>query len=228
MHAIRHVWTCLLSCAVLLPTGGHAATKVHVIAFGKWTSVQWLPQDAAGAKALTLKIRALVVDGRVKEYVIGSPHEVTDDQFAVRRVFRVNDSLSDETAPRWVWQRGGWLLVNRSTGHVAPINMPQFDALYSVGSWYRDYVAYCGVSDEGKKISAIVVQIGRRKPVLNKLLASDGIPEDAGPDSACSTPDWQKNPARISFESAGSPRQTFAIRGHVVDVVSDEEEEPSR
>jgi hypothetical protein len=32
-------------------------------------------------------------------------------------------------------QRGGWLLVDRLTGHVAPINLPEFDVLYSAASW---------------------------------------------------------------------------------------------
>ncbi len=70
-------------------------------------------------KPMTLKVRALVVDGRVKEYVMGAPHEVTDRLFVVRRVFRVNDSLPEDAAPRWQWQRGGWLLVDRLTGRIS-------------------------------------------------------------------------------------------------------------
>src|SRR5439155_15277639 len=68
--------------------------------------------------------------------------------------------------PRWYWQRGGWLLMDRVTGRVAPINLPDFEPLYSAASWYRDYIAYCGVSDDGRKLYAIVAQLGRRKPVL--------------------------------------------------------------
>ena len=77
---------------------------------------------------MTIKIRALIVDGRVKEYVLGAPHEVTERLFVVRRAFRVNDSLPEDSAPRWQWQRGGWLLVDRVTGHISPINLPEFDA----------------------------------------------------------------------------------------------------
>jgi len=126
-----------------------------------------------------------MVDGRVKEYVIGSPHEVTDRLFVVRRAFRVNDSLPQDSGPRWQWQRGGWLLVDRTTGRVSPINLPEFDAFYSAANWYRDYVAYCGVSDDGKKTYAMVAQLGRRKPVLKKPLSNDGLADDAPPDSAC-------------------------------------------
>jgi hypothetical protein len=36
---------------------------------------------------------------------------------------------------------------------------------------------------------------------------------------------WQRGPARVSFEAAGVAKQTFAIRGPVVDVVSEAEEE---
>ncbi|MGC1648457.1 MAG: hypothetical protein WA741_21785 [Candidatus Sulfotelmatobacter sp.] len=200
------------------------ATRVHVIALGKWTSVQWFP-GGADDKPLTLKIRALVVDGRVKEFVLGAPHEVTDRLFVVRRMFRVNDSLPEDSAPRWQWQRGGWLLVDRLTGRVAPINLPEFDAYYSAASWYRDYVAYCGVADDGKKTYAMVAQLSRRKPVLKRELANAGLADDSAPDSACPVPNWQRGPVRVSFEPGGSAKQTFAIRGHVVDLVNDAEEE---
>ena len=218
---------CLLVCAIVLTTTADAATKVHVIAFGKWTSVQWLP-GGADDKPLILKIRALVVDGRVKEYVLGAPHEVTDRLFVARRMFRVNDSLPEDSATRWQWQRGGWLLVDRMTGHVSPVNLLEFDAYYSSASWYRDYVAYCGVSDDGRKTYAVVTQLSRRKPVLKKELSSDGVPRMQRPDSACVAPVWQRGPVRVSFEAGGSAKQTFAIRGHVVDLVNDAEEEEEK
>jgi len=214
----------LISTA-LLTTAAGAATKIHVIAFGKWTSVQWSPGIRVDDKPMILKIRSLMIDGRVKEYAIGAPHEVTERLFAVRRAFRVNDSLPEDSAPHWQWQRGGWLLVDRLTGHVTPINLPEFDAFYSAASWYRDYVAYCGVADDGKKMYAVVAQLSRRKPVLKKPLSNEGISEDAAPDSACPAPFWQRGPARVSFEPAGSAKQTFAIRGHVVDLINDAEEE---
>ena len=171
-----------------------------------------------------MKIRALIVDGQVKEYMLGSPHEVTERLFVVRRAFRVDDSLPEESGVHWQWQRGGWLLVDRMTGHVTAINLPEFDGYYSAASWYRDYVAYCGVGDEGKKTYAIVAQLSRRKPVLRKAL-SDSVPaEDAAPDSACAAPSWQRSPTRVTFEPTAGAKQTFAIRGHVVDVVNDEDE----
>lgn len=213
-----------LLCLIFWTSAAVAAPKVHVISFGKWISVQWSPGFDAKERPLTLKVRALVLDARVKEYVLGSPHEVTDRLFVVRRAFRVNDSLPEDTAARWQWQRGGWLLVDRLTGHIAPINLPEFDAYYSAASWYRDYVAYCGVGEDGKKTYAIVAQLSRRKPVLRKQL-SDAVPDDSGPDSACKTPVWQRAPARVSFEAAGAAKQTYAIRGHVVDVVNDAEDE---
>jgi hypothetical protein len=212
--------------AMLAASAAGAGAKAHVITFGKWTSAEWLPAASTeGEKPLTMKVRALIVDGRIKEYVVGSAHEVTERLFVVRRAFRVNDSLADEAIPRWQWQRGGWLLVDRTTGRVSAINLPEYDAFYSAASWYRDYVAYCGVSDDGEKIFAIVAQLSRRKAVLKKALSSDGLPDDAPPDSACPAPMWQRNPARVSFERMGSAKETYAVRGHVVDVVNDAEEE---
>lgn len=222
LQTLRFQLSVLLLLAISLTDLAAAATKVHVIALGKWMAVQWAGGGAEG-NPVTLKIRPLVVDGRVKEYVLGVPHEVTDRLFVVRRVFRVNDSLPEDSAPRWEWQRGGWMLVDRGTGHVSAVNLPGFDAFYSAASWYRDYIAYCGVADDGKKTYAIVAQLSRRKPVLKKAL-SDGVAEDAAPDSACPVPVWQRGPARVSFE-AGGTKQTFTIRGHVVDVVNDAEED---
>lgn len=187
-------------------------------------SVPWFEGSRTDPeKPQVLKIRPLIVDGRVKEYALGPAHDITERLFVARRAFRVNDSLPEEAMPRWQWQRGGWLLVDRLTGRISPINLPEFDAYYSAAAWYRDYVAYCGVSDDGKKVYATVAQISRRKPVLKKLLSESGLPDDAAPDSSCSVPTWQRNPMRVSFDQAGGAKQTFAIRGHVVDLVSDEE-----
>ena len=219
--------SCLAALLLVATAGGtaFAATKIHVIGFGKSTTVQWFPGTDDNLP-IALKIRPLLVDGRVKEYTLGIAHDVTDRLFVVRRAFRVNDSLPDESAAaRWQWQRGGWLLVDRLTGHVAPINLPEFDAFYSAASWYRDYVAYCGVSDDGQKRYAVVAQLNRRKPVLKKPLAGEGIGENAPPDSACPAPAWQRTPARVTFEHPAGSRKTFAVRGHIVDLVNDAEEE---
>ena len=56
------------------------------------------------------------------------------------------------------------------TGRIAPANLPDFDVTYSEVSWYRDYAAYCGISDDGKQIYAVVAQINRRKPVVKWLI----------------------------------------------------------
>jgi hypothetical protein len=110
-------------CLVFWAAGAVAVPKPHVIAFGKWTPAKWY---AGGEKPLELKIRGLYVDTRLKEYTTGLAHEVTDRLFVVRRAFRLNDILPTETgaAPRWQWERGGWLLVDRLTGRVSQIKLP--------------------------------------------------------------------------------------------------------
>ena len=218
---------CLFSRVIFDPTPAHAATKVHVMTFGKWTLVEWHPETGrTDEKPLTLRIRPLLVDGRIKEYVLGVPHDVTDRLFVVRRAFRVNDNLPDDPGnARWQWQRGGWLLVDRVTGRVSAVSLPEFDVLYSPVSWYRDYAAYCGVSDDGKKTYAMVTQLSRRKPVLKKALPGDGMPDNASPDSVCPVPSWQRSPVRVSFEPQGEAKQTFAVRGHAVDLVNDADDE---
>ena len=222
--SMRHPVTKLSSLPVLilaLATSLTAVSKVHVVAFGKWTSVLWM---AADVKPVNIKVRALIIDGRPREYTLGAPHDITERLFVVRRAFRINDSLPDDSTAKWQWERGGWLLVDRLTGRVSALNLPEFDAFYSDASWYRDYVAYCGVGDEGKKAYAVVAQISRRKPVLKKVVAEE-VAEDASPDSICTAPAWQRSPVRVTFEPAGGAKQTFAIRGRVVDIVNDDEED---
>jgi spore germination cell wall hydrolase CwlJ-like protein len=109
------------------------------------------------------------------------------------------------------------------TGKVSQINLPEFDALYSPASWYRDYVAYCGVSDDGKKLSAVVAQLGRRKPVLKRPLGEADL--DDTPDSACNVPAWQRQPSRVTFQPGDKQKLTFTVHGHVIDLVNDQEEE---
>jgi hypothetical protein len=200
-----------------------AAAKPHVITFGKWMAVKWFV--GAESRAIEIRARPLYVDTRLKEFTTGLPHDVTDRLFVVRRVFRLNDALPSEngTVPRWRWERGGWLLVDRLTGRVTQINLPEFDSFYSTASWYRDYVAYCGVSDDGKKSFAMVAQLGRRKPVLKKPL---GEAEGGDlPDSECPAPAWERSPTRVTFQPDEQQKLTFSIRGHAVDIVIDVEDD---
>jgi len=223
----------------LLAGSAFAASKPHVITFGKPTSAKWFV-GADENYPMEIKVRALYVDARLKEFTLGSPHDVTDHFFVVRRAFHVNDALPEEgtTMPRWKWQRGGWLLVDRVSGHISQLSLPEFDTYYSAPSWYRDYVAYCGVSDDGKKVYVMVAQLGRKKPILKKSLGEvapvdvpgptrqslDKPPEDL-PDSECPAPSWQRQPARVTFTSRGQTF-TYSVRGHdaeVLDVAGDEE-----
>jgi hypothetical protein len=213
---------------LFLLTGlAYAAPKPHGVALGKWNTVKWLigPEES---QPTNLKVRALIVDGHTKEFVTGAQHDITEHLFVVRRAFRVNDTLPDETvaAPQWQWQRGGWLLVDRSNGHTTRIALPDYDFYYSAIAWYRDYAAYCGVAEDGKKVLAIVAQLGRRQPVVKKTI---GEPSGGDvPDSACSAPAWQRRPARVTFEPANAAKFTYAIRGHAATAVEENEEEAAK
>ena len=85
--------------------------------FGKWTPAKWYVGEADN-KPLDVKIRAFYVDTRMKEFTTRSAQDVSDRLFVVRRMFRLNDTLPEENSPspRWVWQWGGWPLVDRVTG----------------------------------------------------------------------------------------------------------------
>src|SRR5271170_3733502 len=209
---------------LLAATTALAASKPHVITFGKWTAAK----SSAGrdeTRSDDLKVRPIYVDGRLREFTFGIPHDVTEQLFVVRRIVRVNDMLPQETAatPRWSWQRGGWLTVDRVTGHIAQASLPEFDPDSSSASWYRDYIAYCGISDDGRKLSAVVMQLGRRKPILKKPLGDAA--NDERSSSECAPPGWQRAPTRVSFVSQADQEFTFAVRGHAVEAVTDDDPE---
>ncbi len=163
------------------------------------------------------------MDAKLKEYTTGKQHEVTDRVFVVRRAFRINDALPDEArkAPRWLWELGGWLLVDRASGKIKQVKLVDFDPFYSEVSWYRDYAAYCGTTANGEKLDAVVMQIGVTKPLYRKDLGKANGGEQA--DSNCSAPQWERQPARVTFLPKVGDKVSVAVRGRFVDEVTDDD-----
>ena len=209
----------LCTAALLAATMGSAAPrKGHSVVLGAARKVPYTKAgDPAGAAANedSLRVRALVVDGLVKEWTTGDAHDVTDRSFVVRRALRLNDALPGDppsTADKqnhWVWQRGPWLLIDRVTGHVVALKLPDYDPGVSQVSWFRDYAAYCGVTASGKSLYAVVAQVAARKPVLAKKL--EGLDAEDRPESVCSAPEWQREPLRITFHPAGKEAASFNL-----------------
>jgi hypothetical protein len=219
----RSPYAAVLVLLLITPLAS-AEKKAHVIGYGKTMAVKLFlgPDEAQSAP---MKVRALLVDAKVKEFVTGDAHEVTDRLFAVRRAYRLNNNLPQEEGKgaNWVWERGGWLMVDRLTARVTQLPLAEFDPFYSKASWFRDYVAYCGVSDNGEKLSAVVMQLGRKKAVLVKELGTAG--QQDLPDSQCDVPVWEKKPTRVTFVPKHGEKQTFSIFGHAWDAAPGSEEE---
>jgi hypothetical protein len=195
-----------------------APRKAHMVVLGAARKVAYTKAgDPAGAAAGedSLKIRALIVDGAVREWTTGDAHDVTDRSFVVRRAIRLNDALpSDKPVPaekqgHWVWQRGPWLLVDQVTGHVVALKLPDYDPGVSQVSWFRDYGAYCGVTASGKSLYAVVAQVEARKPVLAKRL--EAFAGDNHADAVCAAAEWQREPLRITFHPAGKDAVSFDL-----------------
>lgn len=198
---------------VLLLAASPVFARRHQITWGKWLPVKWFvgPTDD---KVQPINVRALYVDGDVKDFTLGQASDLTDRLFVVRRAYRLNDRLPEDAnkVPHWKWQRGGWLLVDRGSGRVSELKLPDFDPFYSVASWYRDYVAYCGISDDGEKVFAVVAQLGRKKPLIHQDLGTAA--NSSTPDSECPAPAWQRNPARVTFQPRNGKPLNFTIPEH--------------
>jgi hypothetical protein len=195
-----------------------APAKAHVVSLGAVRKVPYTPVGvAAGAAgnasdAPMLKVRALMVDGRQKEWTVGDAHDVTDRSFTIRRAMRLNDALPGDGAAHWSWQSGPWLLVDRVTGHIAALHLPDFDEEVSEAVWFRDYAAYCGTAETAKGgLFAIVAQLGVRRAVVQRQIGP--WPQVAPARPVCLTSVWQRGPMRVSMQPKGGEAMTFEVVG---------------
>lgn len=211
------LWT--LAFFLLSPQFGYAAApaKVHTVNLGAVRKVPYTPPQAASsagkpADALTLKVRPLIVDGRQKEWTTGDAHDVTDRSFTIRRALRLNDALPGDAAARWSWQPGPWLMVDRSTGHITALHLPDFDEAVSNAVWFRDYAAYCGTGTTAKGgLFAIVAQLGGRRAVVQQQIGKWPQALPAAP--VCKAVEWQRAPMRVTLQATGGEAMTFDVVG---------------
>jgi hypothetical protein len=256
----RKSWLAIVVLATLLslsPASYAApAHKGHSVVLGAARKVPYSKVgDPAGAAQgeTELKVRALIVDGSVKEWTTGDAHDVTDRSFVVRRSIKINDVLPSEgsapgegfapsentgdktkagnktgappntgakaaanakpkpvgAASTWVWQRGPWLLVDRVTGHIVALKLPDYEPGVSQVSWFRDYGAYCGVTASGKSLYGVVAQVAARKAVLAKKLSAFDV--ENHPVPVCGPAEWQREPLRVTFHPTGKDAASFDV-----------------
>lgn len=195
-----------LLLTVLLPLSAVAASraKPHTVGLGLGKRVPYgVLADPAGAALgeKELHVRPLIVDDKVKEWTTGEAHDITDRSFVVRRALRLNDALPGDKTEHWVWQRGPWIMIDRTNGHVTAMKLPDYDPAVSSVVWFRDYAAYCGLNSGGHQLYAVVAQVAARKPLLAKKIAPWSPGESTTP--ACAKATWQRDPLRVSFSPTG-------------------------
>jgi hypothetical protein len=217
LSVFRKSLPALLLCLMALPAARLlAAPKVHTVTLGPNRRVAYVPTDATPEtkpdESSTLHIRALYVDDRQKEWTTGPIHDVTDRTFTVRRALRLNDALPADPAPRWVWEPGPWLMVDRTTGHITALHLPDFDSAVSNVVWFRDYAAYCGIATTARGgLYAIVAQLGARRTVVQKQIgrwpqANHFIP-------VCQPAKWQRLPMRVTIQPTSGEATTYDVLG---------------
>jgi hypothetical protein len=130
----------------------------------------------------------------------------------VRRALRINDRLPTDAGERWTWQPGPWLLVDRMTGRIAALHLPDFDPVVSDAVWFRDYAAYCGIAQTAKGgLYAVVAQLGARRAVVQKAIGS--WPQQNHFIPVCKAAVWQRQPMRVSIQPNGGEAATYEIVG---------------
>jgi hypothetical protein len=193
-----------------------ATPKVHTVALGAVRRVPYTQPDATPDtkfdETSTLKVRPLIIDDRQKEWTTGDSHDVTDRSFTIRRALRINDTLPSDAAPRWVWQPGPWLLVDRTTGHITALHLPDFDPAVSDAVWFRDYAAYCGTLSTFKGgLVAVVAQLGARRPVVVRPIGPWPQPNHFIP--VCQPAKWQRLPVRVTLQPTAAEPIIFNVVG---------------
>src|SRR5271156_3395175 len=191
-----------------------AVTKPHIVFLGPAKKVPYsIAGDPAGAlpDEKELRVRPLIVDGKLKEWTNGESHPVTDRTFVIRRALRLNDALPGDKTEHWIWQRGPWLMIDRVKGSVTALHLPDYDPAVSNLVWFRDYAAYCGLTASGKQLYAVVAQIAARKPVVAKKLSPWSPGENQLP--ACAAALWQREPLRVTFQPSGATAVSYDLVG---------------
>lgn len=199
-----------------------AVSKPHIVFLGSAKKVPYsIAGDPAGAlpDEKELRVRPLIVDGKLKEWTNGESHPVTDRTFVIRRALRLNDALPGDKTEHWIWQRGPWLMVDRVKGSITALHLPDYDPAISNVIWFRDYAAYCGLTASGKQLYAVVAQISGRKPVIAKKLSTWSPGVDHPP--ACAAALWQREPLQVTFQQTGAATVSYSLIGLSAVLVED-------
>jgi hypothetical protein len=219
-----------LSLILLVTPSANAVRKPHVVGLGASKRVAYSAiGDPAGtamkenlSPEKSLVIRPLIVDTLLKEWTTGDAHDITERTFTVRRALHINDTLPGEKTQRWVWQRGPWLIIDRTSGKVTALHLPDYDPVVSEVIWFRDYAAYCGLSTTAKPgLFAVVAQVGARKAVLSKKLAAWAADDHATP--VCGITGWQRDPMRVTFRPTNMDEVSFDVVGTSAVLVEDDD-----
>jgi hypothetical protein len=213
-------FVCPFLAAFLAVATATAASRTHTVTLGKAVPVKVFVGPSED-KTVNITVRPLYVDGKVKDFTTGETHDITDLEFVVRRAYRINDSLPLDTGktPKWLWEPGDWMLVDRHSGKATLLKLPDFDPFYSQVSWYRDYAAYCGIPSSGERVNAVVFEIGNKKPLFRKELGKNTMGD--APDSNCSAPQWERRPARATFLPKMTDKFTVNVSGRFADQATD-------
>jgi hypothetical protein len=105
-------------------------------------------------------------------------------------------------------------MVDRITGHITAVHLPDYDADISDAVWFRNYAAYCGISTTAKGgLVAVIAELGARKAVVQKTIAP--WPLATPPWPVCARAIWQRTPMRATLQLTNGQPITYDVVGTV-------------
>jgi len=226
------------------PFASAAPRKAHSVVLG---AVRHVPYSKAGDPASAsagesvLDIRALLVDGVLKEWTTGEAHDVTDRSFVVRRVIRLNDTLPTDGQPavpeKADLEKAGLEKANLEKASPEKASHDKANQwVWQRGPWLlvdraAGHVTALRLPDYDPGVSQVswfrdyaaycgVTSSGKSLYAVVAQIAARkpvlakklaAFDVDNHPDPVCAPADWQREPLRIAFHPAGTNAISYDI-----------------
>jgi hypothetical protein len=101
--------------------------------------------------------------------------------------------------------------VDRFTGHITPLKLPDYDPAVSQVIWFCDCAAYCRVTTSGKSLYVAVAPLAVCKPVVATKLGKFDPDTKGKREPNGGAAEWQREPLRVLFTPPGATQPSISF-----------------